>query len=117
MVTAAGGNGAGMNRRLQTGLTVVREIEALGARWHDWRQGDWRQSQAVETLRGRADSTEATELVVGREEFNVAGEIMVCLQPGCAGFVRGLVRRDDHVYWRSACGCPRCGQRYLIQDS
>jgi hypothetical protein len=106
-----------MNDRLQISLAVVREIEAIGTRWRDWRQGDRRQRQAVETLRGAADPGAASEIAVGREEFNVAGELMVCVQPGCVGFVRGLVRREDHVYWRSVCGCPRCGQRYLIQDS
>ena len=106
-----------MNERLEISLALVRDIEALGRRWSDWRQGERRQSQAVETLCGFQESARTPDIVVGREEFNVAGEIMACLHPDCGGFVRGLIRRRDHVCWSLICHCPDCGQRYLIQDS
>ena len=105
-----------MQQRLKISLGLVREIEALGQQWRDWRKGERRRNHAVETLCGLQDPNRDPEIVVGREEFNVAGQIMVCLHPGCGGFVRGLVRREDHVYWRSVCRCPECGQRYFIQE-
>jgi hypothetical protein len=105
-----------MNQRLAISLGLVRDIERLGLRWGDWRSGERRQSQAVETLCGTQDPRRAPEIVVGREEFNIAGEIMVCLFPDCGGFVRGRVQHHDHVYWSSTCRCPDCGQQYVIQD-
>jgi hypothetical protein len=102
--------------RARNSLGVVRDIEALGQRWHDWRQGDLRQSHAVELLCGSPDPRSAPEIPVGREDFNVAGEIMVCLHAECSGFVRGLTRRESHVYWSPLCHCPNCGQRYLVRD-
>jgi len=104
-----------MQDRLQISVGLVREIEALGLRWQDWRTGERRQSQAVQTLCGLQDPSRSPEILVEREEFNVAGEIMVCLHPECGGFVRGLVRREAHVYWTPVCRCPHCGQRYRIQ--
>ena len=80
---------------------------------------------AVRALRGRGDTlVTATQnaadtdikIVVGREEFNVAGEIMVCLHPDCGGFVRGLIRGGGYIHWAPLCECPCCGQRYVIQD-
>src|SRR5262245_3877251 len=105
-----------MGERAEKSLSVVREIEALGQRWHDWRRGDLCQSHAVELLCGAPDPHGAPEIVVGREDFNVAGEIMVCLHAECGGFVRGLTRRDTHVYWTPLCHCPSCGQRYVLRD-
>jgi hypothetical protein len=106
-----------MNDRIAGSLRLVREIEALGQRWEAWRQGEQRRCRAVELLCGAAGLRQAPEIVVGREEFTVAGEIMVCLQAGCGGFVRGLIRRDGYVYWLPLCHCPACGQRYLIRPS
>lgn len=105
-----------MSNRLESRLGLVREIEALGQRWSDWHQGERRRYRAVELLGGSADPRQAPEILVGREEFDVAGEVMVCLHAQCGGFVRGLVRRGGHVYWRPHCECPKCGQRYLIWD-
>jgi hypothetical protein len=104
-----------MKDRMASSLTLVREIEALGQRWDAWRHGERRGSQAAELLCGVQDPRRAPELVVGREEFNVAGEIMLCLHPGCGGFVRGRVDRDRHVFWKPLCHCPTCGQRYLVR--
>lgn len=95
---------------------LVRDIEALGQRWHDWRRGERRQSHAVELLGGLIDPRRGPEITVGREEFNVAGEIMVCQHPECGGFVRGRIRRETYVYWTPQCACPACGQRYVIRD-
>jgi len=106
-----------MKDRIAGSLTLVQEIEALGQRWGAWRQGEGRRSQAVELLCGLEEPRRAPEIVVGREEFDVAGEIMVCLHPECGGFVRGLIRRDGHVYWLPLCHCPCCGQRYLVRAS
>jgi hypothetical protein len=104
-----------MKDRMTSSLTLVREIEALGQRWHAWRQGEWRRNRAAELLCGPEDPRLAPEIVVGREEFNIGGEVMVCLHPGCGGFLRGLMRRGSHVYWVPLCDCPTCGQRYLIR--
>ena len=104
-----------MNQKLEISLGLVRDIETVGRRWSDWRQGEVRQSHAVELLCGGADPRQGPEITVGREEFNVAGEIMVCQHPGCGGFVRGLTRRGSYVYWTLTCECPNCGQRYAIR--
>jgi hypothetical protein len=104
-----------MKDRIADSMTLVREIEALGQRWRAWRQGERRQSRAIELLCGAEDPRQAPEIVVSREEFNVAGEVMVCLHPGCGGFVRGLARRDSHVCWLPLCHCPECGQRYQVR--
>lgn len=106
-----------MKDRIEGSLTLVREIEALGQRWLAWHQGEQHRYRAIEGLCGAEDPRQAPEIVVGREEFDVAGEIMVCLHPGCGGFVRGLVRRDSHVYWLPLCLCPACGQPYLVRPS
>jgi hypothetical protein len=95
---------------------LVREIETLGRRWHDWRRSERQQSHAVELLGGVPDPRGGLEISVGREEFNVAGEIMVCLHAECGGFVRGRMRRDHYVYWVPHCACPACGQRYRVRD-
>jgi hypothetical protein len=104
-----------MNERIAGSVTLVQQIEALGQRWYAWHQGERRRSRAVELLCGAEDPRQAPEIVVGREEFNVAGEIMICLHPGCGGFMRGLARRAAHVYWQPLCQCPECGQRYRVR--
>jgi hypothetical protein len=104
-----------MKDQIAGSMTLVREIEALGQRWGAWRQGERCRSRATELLCGAEEPRQAPEIVVGREEFSVGGEIMVCLHPGCGGFVRGLARRDVHVYWLPLCHCPECGQRYLVR--
>jgi hypothetical protein len=106
-----------MKDQIAGSMTLVREIEALGQRWCAWRQGERCRSRATELLCGAEEPRQAPEIVVGREEFSVGGEIMVCLHPGCGGFVRGLARRDVHVYWLPSCHCPECGQRYLVRAS
>jgi hypothetical protein len=105
-----------MRDQVASSMGLVREIEALGQRWRDWREGEQQRSRAVELLWGVEDPPQAPEIVVGCEEFNVAGEIMVCLHPGCGGFVRGLIRRQGHVHWAPLCQCPSCGQRYRIRS-
>jgi hypothetical protein len=105
-----------MNERIESCLGLVREIEALGQRWHAWRQGERRQNRAVELLCGMRDPRRAPEIGVSREEFDVAGELMVCQHPECGGFVRGLTRCGAYVYWSPVCECPACGQRYVIRD-
>jgi hypothetical protein len=106
-----------MNEPIEVSRALVQEIESLGRRWEEWRRGELRQSQAVELLCGATDPREGPEILVGREEFNVAGEVMVCLHPNCSGFVRGLIRCGAYVYWSPLCECPRCGQRYAIRGS
>lgn len=98
-------------------LTLVQQIEALGERWHEWRRSEWCRSRAAERLCGGDAPPRAPEIVVGSEEFNIAGEIMLCLRPECGGFVRGLVQRESHVYWAPRCRCPACGQRYRVRSS
>jgi hypothetical protein len=105
-----------MSERVEISLGLVQDIEALGRRWRDWRRVEVRQSRAVELLCGAADPRQGPEITVGREEFNVAGEIMVCQHPGCGGFVRGLTRQRSYVYWPPGCECPNCGQRYAIRN-
>jgi len=105
-----------MQNRVEVCQGLVQDIEALGQRWHVWRRGELRQRHAVQLLCGVCDPRLEPEITVGREEFNVAGEIMICLHPGCGGFVRGLMRRDTHVFWSPQCQCPGCGQRYAIRD-
>jgi hypothetical protein len=102
--------------KVEVSAGLVRDIETLGRYWHQWRRGERRQNHAVELLGGRADPRGGPEITVGRDEFDVAGEIMVCLHPDCGGFVRGLIRRDGYVYWTEQCECPACGQRYVVRD-
>jgi len=97
-------------------LGLVRDIETLGRHWRAWRQGERRQTLAVELLGADTDPRQGPEIVVGREEFNIAGEIMVCLHPECGGFVQGLIRHGAFVHWQTRCDCPQCGQHYLIRD-
>src|SRR5436309_1447496 len=95
MVETVRGVTKGMNERLENSLGLVREIEALGRQWRDWRQGERRQSQAAEILCGVQDPSRAPAIVVSRDEFSVAGAIMVCLHPDCGGFVRIQIHLED----------------------
>jgi hypothetical protein len=105
-----------MDERVRLCEGLVRDIEALGRGWRDWRQGEQRQHRAVELLCGVIDPREGPEISVTRDEFNVAGEIMICLHPGCGGFVRGPLYRGGYIIWATRCACPNCGQRYVIRD-
>ena len=44
-----------MNEKVEISLGLVRDIEAVGRHWSDWRRGEVRQTHAVELLCGAAD--------------------------------------------------------------
>lgn len=98
-------------------LALIREIDALGQRWVAWRQEEPREWRAIEQWYAGEELLPEPEIAVGPEAFQVAGEVMICRHPACCGFVRGLVRCANYVYWLSLCHCPTCGQRYQIRPS
>ena len=79
-----------MSERQEVNLGLVREIEALGLRWRDWRQGERRQRQAVETLCSHPASSSHRQF--GDAELAEAG-----LSPGMIRVSIGLEDPEDLV--------------------